>query len=45
MVDLFVASILILCFAIFATIVVTGILTFLGVVKGLDLEHLHDDEE
>ena len=45
MLEIIAGIVLFLVIAIVTTIVLAGIMTLLGVVKGVDLEHLHDDEE
>jgi hypothetical protein len=45
MLEIAAGIIVFLSIAVVTTLVLAGIMTLLGVVKGIDLEHLHDDEE
>jgi hypothetical protein len=45
MVEIIAAVVLFVSITIVGTLVLAGIMTLIGVVKGIDLEHLHDDEE
>jgi len=45
MLEIIAAVVLFLSLAIAVTVVLAGIMTLIGVVKGVDLEHLHEDEE
>jgi len=45
MLEIIAAIVIFLSFAVAATVVLAGIMTLVGVVKGVDSEHLHDDEE
>jgi len=45
MLEIIAAVVLFVSLAIFVTVVLAGIMAFLGVVKGVDLEHLDDDEK
>jgi hypothetical protein len=45
MVEIIAAVVLFVSITVVVTLVLAGIMTLIGVVKGIDLEHLHDDEE
>jgi len=45
MLEIIANIVIFLAIAVFVTVVAAGVMAFLGVVKGVDLEHLHDDEE
>jgi len=45
MVEIIAAVVLFVSITVVVTLVLAGIMTLIGVVKGIDLEHFHDDEE
>jgi len=45
MLEIVALVVLFVSITVVVTLVLAGIMTLIGVVKGIDLEHLHDDEE
>jgi len=44
MLETIAAIVLTIAILVLSIILLAAIMTFLGIVKGVDLEHLHDDE-